>query len=567
MSHSRKARSLPQVSVAFCLFGPWPRFYLICLFRRFSFSGRKVGLQKQDNLRCQARLDCSPVGVWYSEFGEVCFGMADSLHLFLSEKIRVRGCRSNNYSETPEQKPKDFPVSEKEQVTFLKRKLSSRLSQILPGILGFLVLVLSGCRPTSSSAPPAQSPDKGLVSVKVQKPQQKVVRSTTTQPATVHAYFQAAIHARVSGYLKELKVDIGQRVEKDKILGVIAVPEMEERQKKQNALIVALKAKEKKAKKNKRVAKATIKAREALVLEAVSLLEKSIAQLEADQKEYERVVGLIEEQALASRLKDEVQNRLDSSKAGKTAAEAAVLLAKKHLQVAQAQLKVAKAEIPIAEAQTAVAENELKEIETFMSFAVLKAPFTGVIVERHVDPGDLVRKMESNTNEHLPLFVVADLSQVRVRVPIPERDAPLVRVGAPATLDLLASRGQPIAGEVSRIAGMLDETTRTMLVEIDLPNEEGKLLPGMFGQATIELEERPNSLVLPAEFVRYDESGNSYVYIVDSQETIQSRKVTTGLDDGQIIEILGDLEVHERVVAPTVRQLEVGQQVKVIGEE
>jgi len=104
-----------------------------------------------------------------------------------------------------------------------------------------------------------------------------------------------------------------------------------------------------------------------------------------------------------------------------------------------------------------------------------------------------------------------------------------------------------------------------MLVEIDLPNEDGRLLPGMYGEATVLLEEHVDSLVLPAGAVRYDEAGRSYVYVIDGENKVRHVDVTTGLDEGARIEIVAGLDGSERIATAMIGRLVDGQVVAVSG--
>jgi RND family efflux transporter MFP subunit len=150
-------------------------------------------------------------------------------------------------------------------------------------------------------------------------------------------------------------------------------------------------------------------------------------------------------------------------------------------------------------------------------------------------------------------------------VAIPERDAPLANAGDPATITLQALPGQVFEGTVSRTAGVLAESSRTLMLEIDLDNSDGTLLPGMFGQATIVLDSPAERLTLPASTVRFDEAGNSYVYVVNASSEIDVVSVQTGLDDGNQIEITAGLDGAERIVGPLLRRLKAGQKVTTEG--
>jgi RND family efflux transporter MFP subunit len=159
------------------------------------------------------------------------------------------------------------------------------------------------------------------------------------------------------------------------------------------------------------------------------------------------------------------------------------------------------------------------------------------------------------------VFTVTQLDKVRVRVALPERDAPLADVGDPAKLTFQALPGQVFEGHIARTASVLDRQTRTMMVEIDLENSQQHLLPGMFGQATITLTPAIASLTLPANTVRFDEKGNSYVYVVDARNEVAVVDVEVGLDDGSQLQIIAGLDGDEKVVAPVLRRLRAGQKV------
>ena len=430
---------------------------------------------------------------------------------------------------------------------------------------GLLLVCSVGClSQPATSAQTKQSGNHDLVAVKTLSPQRTSLRRTTTQPATVHAYYQARIYAKVAGYLKELRVDIGQQVDAGAELATIAVPEMIKSCEKQEATIRRMQADEKRAAAEITVAEAAAQSAAAALAQAGADVSSVDAQLKADRIEYERVNDLVQNKAVAERLRDEALRRYESAQAAKLAAEAAVVSAHANVGVAGAKLEAARAGLATAEALTEVAKKGLEELEVLMEYATLRSPFKGIVTRRSADPGDLIRNSPASTGrDSPPLFVIAELDKVRVRVPVPERDAPWASVGDLATLTFQALPGRPFAAKVSRIAGSLDESTRTMVLEIDIENPDHKLLPGMFGQATIVLEEQKDSLVLPTGAVRHDETGHSYVYVVDSSRQVRVVDVTIGLDDGHVIEITQGLSGNERVVDAIIGRLNPGQEVRV----
>ena len=156
---------------------------------------------------------------------------------------------------------------------------------------------------------------------------------------------------------------------------------------------------------------------------------------------------------------------------------------------------------------------------------------------------------------------------MRVRVAIPERDASEVDAGDPVVLRLDALPKAPIDAVVTRAAQRLDPSTRTMLAEIEVDNTEGRLLPGMFGCATIIATTSKDAIVLPASALRTDAEGNPYVFLLDEEKRIVKKQIVVGADDGHEIEVVTGLAGTERVVDAFVGSIEEGQVVEVVRSE
>ena len=334
----------------------------------------------------------------------------------------------------------------------------------------------------------------------------------------------------------------------------------------QLATIRRLTAEEKRSQAGIDLAKANVQAAVAFRNQAKADINKTDAQLTANRAEFNRVGELVSTKSIAGRLLDESRKKLESSQAAKTSAQAAFNSAEANVSVANSKQAVAVAEREASKAATDVAEKQLEEMDALMDYATLKSPFKGVVVQRNVDPGDLVGNTQTaSDNRSRPLFVIAQLDKIRVRIAVPENEVPWANVGDPVSLQMRAIPGRIFSGTISRTASALDESTRTMLVEVDLDNADGVLLPGMYGEATIILEQIPNTLVLPAGAVRYNATGDSFVYVVESGGTIRIVDVVTGLDDGKQIEIVGGLDENTRVVGSMIGRFQAGQ--KVLPEE
>lgn len=443
----------------------------------------------------------------------------------------------------------------------------------IPAIAG--VLAFSFCAPgcNSSGSPPANgdaTTRSDLTAVTVVEPQSVELTQTSIQPAVVHAYQSADVHAKVSGYVESFAKDVGDPVKSGDALASLSIPEMDKELERQKQVVRQREAEEKRAAARVKLARADFTAGEAALAEASSKLDGFTADLAADQSEFERVTELVASRTLADRLLDEVRERRDSARARLKGAESAVSTAKANVAVARASVRAAKADQSAAESATEVERRRLEELETMADYAVLVAPFDGVVTSRTIDRGDLVRNAQTTEPSGLPLFTVEDTSRVRVRVAVPEADAAWIDsddrpgdgTGDDVTLRFKALGGEPIHGTVTRHAHRLDDATRSLEVEVVLDND-GRLLPGMFGEATITLKKKPGAVVLPATAVRYDESGRSFVYLVGTGDKVEVLDVTTGLDDGKRIEITSELPNGARVVDAIIGRLQPGQQVRV----
>lgn len=418
-----------------------------------------------------------------------------------------------------------------------------------------------GC---SSPAATADLANKKAVPVKAVSVTETPLERATTQPATIHAYYEAELRSKVSGYVQEIRADIGDAVKQGDVLAVIDVPEMEKQRQVIEARIARLEAEEQRASAQVDLAKAGIRAAEAKLNQAESEMSRAEASLAASDAEFSRTEDLVQRQSLQSRMLDEVRKRRDSERANKEAVASGIAAAEAEVGVATAQQKVLAADLESAQAETTIARRELEELDVMIAYTQLQAPFDGIVSERNLEPGDLVRK-DSEVSDGKPLYVVSSIDKVRVRVSVPEADAALVSRGDEirVTFPFFPAEAA-VAGTVTRMAGSLDPSTRTMLVEAELENPDHKMLPGMFGEATISLSTKQTAHTLPARAIRFREEGGAYVYVIDDDQRVSVTEVVTGIDDGGTIEITSGLSPGQRVVDAHLKRFTPGQQVEVL---
>jgi HlyD family secretion protein len=419
--------------------------------------------------------------------------------------------------------------------------------------------VISGCASDATATPKREQAK--AIPVKTVSVTETAVERTTTQPATVHPYYRAEIRAKVSGYVREIKADIGDYVEADAVLAVIDVPEMGKQRQVTEARIARYESEESRAEAGVQLAQANVRSAKAKLEQSKSELSRAEASLAAMEAEFDRTQDLVQRQSLERRMLDEARKKRDSELANKQAMESAIHSAEADVAVAEARLTSAKADLRAAQAETSIARKELEEFDVLIAYATLKAPFAGIVTERSVDPGNLVRE-GSEVGRGEPLFVVSQIDMVRVQTPVPEADAAHVSRGDAVTLSFPSFPAEEhMIGAVTRVSGNLDPSTRTMLVEAEMANPDRKLIPGMFGQASISLSSKVAANMLPARAIRFDESGQAFVYAVDGNNIVSVVPVTTGLDNGHSIEVRSGVEPGQRVVDAHLKRLTDGQQV------
>lgn len=390
------------------------------------------------------------------------------------------------------------------------------------------------------------------------------VERSTIQPATVHPYYTAEIEARLAGYISAVNADIGDAVDADALLATIDVPEMSKQQDVSNARILQAEAKESQAEAGVALAEANVESAKAKQRQAESERAAVDAAVAAAESEFQRTEELVDRQSVQQRMLDEVRQKRDSQLARRLSIDSAVDAAKADVAVAEAKLAAAKADMKAAKAETLVAEKELEELEELMKYAQLKAPFPGIVTHRAVDPGDLVRETTSKDSAH-PLFVVSQVNKVRVRIPVPEADAAFVQKGDSVLMSFPSfPQEKPLQAKVTRSSGSLDPSTRTMLVEADVENSDGKLIPGMFGRAKITMPQATTAQTLPARAVRFGEAGKAFVYVVGDDNKVSVVDVATGADNGTTIEIRSGLTAGQRVIDAHIQRFSNGDEVRII---
>jgi RND family efflux transporter MFP subunit len=319
-------------------------------------------------------------------------------------------------------------------------------------------------------------------------------------PGTMQAVTEAPILARADGYLKKRTVDIGDRVTAGQVLAEIDAPELDQQIRQAGAAVEQAQAAIEQAQANLEQGKAN----------------RDLARINADRR------TALEQQGITPKQDgDQYRAQFVASTANVQALEKAISAQRSNLAAAQANLA------------------RLQEVQNYRS---VKAPFDGVITLRNVDVGALV-----STGNTL-LFRIAQTGTLRTYVNVPQADARSVRVGQAAVLTVSNFPGRNFRGTVARTANALDPASRTMLVEIDVPNSEGTLLPGTYAEVNLSGSRPDAPLVLPATSILFRTDG-AQVAIVQPDGVIHLQKVTVGRDYGDRVEILQGLSAGATILA------------------
>jgi RND family efflux transporter MFP subunit len=371
----------------------------------------------------------------------------------------------------------------------------------------------------STSGAAAGASAGGEVYAAVAPVQRETIANSLSIAGQFLPYQNVELHAKVAGYIKHIYVDIGDRVHAGETLAVLEIPE----------LIAQVDA-----------AKAAVHHAQEEIQRAQSEVSRAEADNVALHANAERLVNT--DKARPGLI---AQQELDDATAKDRASQAQIDAAKSALAAARQQLEVTKA--------------DQQHYAALSNYATIIAPYEGVVTWRYADTGALVQAGTSNTSG-LPVVTVAQVDLLRLRIPVPESLAAKVRIGDSADVKVQAT-GEHFMGKVTRFTDALDPATRTMQVEIDVPNPTYRLQPGMYANVTLLANRRADALTIPVTSILRSESKNS-VLVLDSQDRVQVRQVELGVESSNRVEVLGGLSEGERVIVGNLGSYQAGEVVK-----
>jgi RND family efflux transporter MFP subunit len=372
---------------------------------------------------------------------------------------------------------------------------------------------------SEAEAPRSAGSDSNGVSAAVARAKRGNIGDTLTIAGAFKPFQEVDVHAKVSGYVQTMYVDVGDHVKEGQTLAVLEVPE----------LAAELSG-----------AEASVRRWQDEVRRAQSDIERAQSAYTAAHSAYTRL-----NQAAETRPGLVAQQELDDSQA-------------KGLE-AQAQVESAKAAFSSAQQQLEVAEANRKQYSALSNYTRIVAPFAGVITTRYADTGALVAAGTSSSTQAMPVVRLAQYSVLRLVLPIPESVAAQIHVGQTMKVHVQALN-QDFEGKVSRFADALNEQTRTMETELDFENRDNRLIPGMYAQAVLSIDQHQGVLTIPLEAVLRTGDGAT-VLVVNHQSAIEERRIELGDQSSSRAVVLGGLVEGELVIVGDRSSFHAGQKV------
>jgi RND family efflux transporter MFP subunit len=355
---------------------------------------------------------------------------------------------------------------------------------------------LANATAASASAPPT---------VYVVEAQAGPAMQTLKLPGETRGWFESTIYARVNGFVKDWKSDIGDRVHAGQVLAAIDTPDLD-------AQLAASNAKLK-------VSLSQVKVGEAAVQLAKTTYDRW----------WDAPKDIVSQQE-----REEKKDEYDSS---------------------IAQLNAARSQVNLDQA-------DVDRLTALEGFKKVTAPFDGVIMTRHIDIGDLVTA--GSTNSTTSLYTVSKDDPIRIFVDVPQAASGGMKVGVPAVAVSNEFLGRQFRGTIARTSNSIDPAARTLHVEVDVPNSDMLLLPGMYLEVSFQIHE-PTLVQVPASAIVFRSSGPQ-VAVVSDDGTVNFQKVNIAQDDGEVLELDSGIKNGDRVALNISSQITDGDHVNAENE-
>ena len=352
----------------------------------------------------------------------------------------------------------------------------------------------------------------------------KVVKKSLGRQITLSSelvpFQEIDVYAKESGYVKKLMVDYGTHVKVGEVMAILEIPELEAQLQEDQA---------------------EIKNATNQVTRAQHELERYQAQYKALHLQYTRLNGVFESQPGIV-----AQQEVDDAQGKDLAASSQVDAGQAALEAAQSQLSVAKA--------------KLAHDQSLFDYSRITAPFTGVVTQRYANLGTLVQAGTNSSTQAIPIVKLSQDDLFRLVIPVPEAYVQYIRVGDAVDVHV-PSLNRTFPGKVARFSVDVQSDTRTMHTEVDVPNPHGLLLPGLYADANLQLDEKQNIPSVPVQALSH-EGEKTTVFVVNSDGVLDERTVQVGIQTSSDAEIVSGINEGEEVVVSDLSGLKAGEKVR-----
>ena len=358
------------------------------------------------------------------------------------------------------------------------------------------------------------------VSVGVIKIARKNLGRTMTISSELVPFQEIDVYAKESGFVKQLNVDYGSRVQANQVLATLEIPELQAQLKQDDAAI-----------KN--------------ATEKITHAENEVSRVEAQHK--------------VMQLQFDRLDKVAKSKPGLVAQQEVDDWEGKALATA-AQVEAGKSNLQSAQSELSAAQAKREHDQVLFDYSKITAPFAGTVTQRFANLGTLVQAGTGSSTQALPLVRLSQDDLFRLVIPVPESYVQYIHIGDPVSV-MVPSLNRTFPGKVARFSVDVKEDTRTMHTEVDVPNPNRVLLPGLYAQATITLEHKANAISLPLQALN-QANNQTTVDVVDESNKIVIRPVVVGIQTETDAEIVSGLQVGEMVVVSDRSSLRAGEEVR-----
>jgi RND family efflux transporter MFP subunit len=375
----------------------------------------------------------------------------------------------------------------------------------------------------ASSIKPTDVPTVAVAKVSTEDLSHGLVLTAEFKP-----FQEVDVMAKVAGFVKQINVDVGDRVKQGQLLATLEIPEMADDLRRADAAVVRARADVTRAQDEQRRAES-----------AHDMVHLSFQRLFAVS---EKKPGLVAQQEI-----DEAHSRD---------------------LVAEAQVAGAKSALAAAQEQVNVNSADTQKVKTLMDYSRITAPFTGVITRRYADTGSMIQAGTASQTQAMPVVKLSENSRLRLILPVPESAVPTVHIGQQVAVKV-PTLNRSFPGTVARFAEKVSMATRTMDTEVDVPNPSLLLIPGMYAEVNLTLDRRDKVLAIPVMSVDMENSNSQpgaaqtgQVLIVTPNNRVEKRRVALGIESSNNVEILSGLNEGDSVVLTGRSTLQPGQEVR-----